>query len=75
MRPAHAPAQGGTARRTAVECDLAREGRYFRPPRPALAASRRPDGSMVMRTVIAHGIAVLLLLAPALLAALGLVKG
>jgi len=28
-----------------------------------------------MRTVIAHGIAVLLLLAPALLAALGLVKG
>jgi len=30
---------------------------------------------MVMRTVIAHGIAVLLLLAPALLAALGLVKG
>jgi len=28
-----------------------------------------------MRTLIAHGIAVLLLLAPALLAALGLVKG
>jgi len=28
-----------------------------------------------MRTVIAHGIAVLLLLAPAFLAALGLVKG
>jgi len=30
---------------------------------------------MVMRTVIAHGIAVLLLLSPSLLAALGLVRG